>query len=192
MDVDAGRHGRRERVADLARERLRVEALLPRRIERRERRVAVVRDVCGVAVGGEERRHAEVRELRGDLRRSLRDAVVLRDVTLRAEDDHVRRLRARAEGLERALVRLVGGVAGDRELLEPACRDGLRGVRAEHRQADPRGDEVPPPPHDDVGEPLEHPRTLATAALDTWRTRPAILRRWSGRRSSCSPCSRSP
>ena len=168
VDIDARRNGLRERVPNLAHEVLGVESLLSGRVEGRERRAPVVGDVRLVPVRRVERRNAEVGELRGNVADGDGHVVVRRDVVFGAEHDHVRRLGAGAEGLQRALVRLVGRVARDREFLQPAGGDRAGGVRAEHRQAEPGCDEPPPSSHDDVGEPLEHPRTLAIAVGARW------------------------
>src|SRR5207253_920851 len=65
-------------------------------------------------------------------------------------------LAAGAERVERALVGLVGGVAWNREALEPAIGDPLSGEGAEERQEDPGPDDQPAPAYDPVGEALEH------------------------------------
>src|SRR2546423_13270162 len=59
------------------------------------------------------------------------------------EDDDVRRPDAGAELLQRPLVRLVGGLARDREALVPALRDLTRGEGAEECQHDPGDDHLP-------------------------------------------------
>src|SRR6185312_16020842 len=83
------------------------EARVARRIEGREGRAPVLRDV-DVAAGREVRARPEVRELRRHGGERLLHARRLRDVALLdAEQGDVRRLLARAEDLQRALVGLV-------------------------------------------------------------------------------------
>ena len=59
------------------------------------------------------------------------------------EDGQIGRLRAVSERLEDALVRLVGGVAGDRELLQLAVGDPLRRVGPEECQRDSADSDEP-------------------------------------------------
>jgi len=61
-------------------------------------------------------------------------------VALRGHDDDERSVFAASEGLQRALVGLVGRVAGDRERLEPALRNLGGRERAEDRESEPRAD----------------------------------------------------
>ena len=156
VDLDALGNGRLERLPDLACARVRAEALLAGWVDGREHRPAVFRGVGVVAVRGEERPDAEVRICGRDLADGHREVVVRPQIPVRVEDDHVRRLAARPEGLEGPLIRLVGGEARDRELLEPAARDGHGRVRAEQGQEDPRHDHEAAVAHDDVRESLEH------------------------------------
>ena len=72
------------------------------------------------------------------------------------EDRDERRLLAGAERLQRPLVRLVRGVARDRELLEPALRDLHRGEGAEEREPDPGYDDELPSTEDEVSETPQH------------------------------------
>src|SRR2546429_7205440 len=88
----------------------------------------------------------------------LLDSRCLRDVATRAEDGDERRLLTGAEGLQRALVRLVRRVPGDREALEPALRHLRRREGAEEREHDPRADHEPAVPDDLVCEGGEHLR----------------------------------
>ena len=93
---------------------------------------------------------------RGRARHRRLDRVALRRVALRVEDDDVRRPDADAECLERALARLVGGLARDREALVPALRDLAGGEAAEEREHEPGADDGPAVTSDEVGEAGEH------------------------------------
>jgi hypothetical protein len=67
-----------------------------------------------------------------------------------------RRLLARAEGLHGLLVRLVGGVARDRERLEPAMGDARRREDAERCEEDPHADDQLAVAVDDMSEARQH------------------------------------
>jgi hypothetical protein len=69
----------------------------------------------------------------------------------------MRSLLAAPERLQRALVGLVGGVAGDRERLEPAATDLAGREQAEDDQQDPGHDHPAAAADDEVAEALEHP-----------------------------------
>ena len=93
----------------------------------------------------------------------------------RREDRHERRLLARAERLQRALVRLVGGVAGDRERLEPAVAEPAGGRPAEHREHEPDPDDRPAAANRETCERGEHAPTLSRGGLHESRSpQPAI------------------
>ncbi len=84
------------------------------------------------------------------------EAGVLRHVALRLEDGDERRLHAGAEAVECSLVRLVRGVARDREALEPALRHLRGGERAEEGEGDPDADHHAATANDDVRKAFEH------------------------------------
>src|SRR5581483_4135561 len=128
-----------------------------------------------------------------------------RHVAGSAVDDEIRRAQAAAEGVERALVRLVRLLAGDREALVPALRDLAGGEAAEEREDDPRADDVPPAAGDDVCEAGEQTGLLFRGSASNVQTlklfrncnkrvtlcawvcaRPRSSRR--GSRSQRSPC----
>ena len=124
----ARRGSRLERGADVLEARVRAEARPAGRIEGRERRVPVARNV-GEASGGEVGRGAKRRELLRDPRQRLAGRRALRHVTLDAHHGDVRGLRSRAEDVKRPLVGLVGREAWNRKLLQPALRNLLRAKR---------------------------------------------------------------
>ena len=80
-----------------------------------------------------------------------------RHVAIRVEDGDIRCLRSIAEGLQHPLVRLVRGVARDRELLEPAAPNSTGREDAEGDQEDPGGDNEPVVRDNEAGETFEHP-----------------------------------
>jgi hypothetical protein len=131
---------------------IRAEARPSRWIEGREGDVPVARDV-GEAARREVGRAAERRELLRDTRERLAGGRALGHVALDAEHGDVRGLRSRAEDAERALVRLVGRVARNRELLEPALRNLLCGERTENREDDPADRHEAAVPHDRARKP---------------------------------------
>src|SRR5207248_9554004 len=114
----------------------------------------------GSTAGCEVRADARALVDRLSSRDRLPDSLRLRDVAGAVEDCDHRRLLAVPEGMERALVRLVGRVAGDRELRQPALRHLPGGEPAEQREYDPGGDHDPPAAHDQVGEAFEHGRRI--------------------------------
>jgi hypothetical protein len=61
----------------------------------------------------------------------------------------------RSERLQRALVGLVGGVAGDRERLEPAAADLAGREQPEDEEQNPRGDHPAATADDEMGESFE-------------------------------------
>src|SRR5438128_8955477 len=83
------------------------------------------------------------------------DRAALRRVALRVEDDDVRWAHADAERLQGALVRLIGGLARDREALVPALRDLAGGEATEEGEHDPDGDDGPAITRDEVSEACE-------------------------------------
>src|SRR5205085_8150244 len=89
----------------------------------------------------------------------------MRRVARGVEDADVRRAYADTERLQGALVRLVGGLARDREALEPALRDAARGETAEQREHDPDCDDRPAMTGDDVSEAGEQPGFLPPARV---------------------------
>ena len=91
-----------------------------------------------------------------ELRQRGPDSLLLGPVALDREQPHVRRLGAVAERPERALIRLIGRIARDRELLQPAGGDLLGRERAEDRQHDPGADDGLAMVDDEAGETLEH------------------------------------
>src|SRR4029450_8761381 len=103
------------------------EALLARRVELRERRVAVPGDVCP-APGIEVRAHSHHRVLPFKPCELCAEPRGLRDITGRMEDRDIGSLGAVAEGPEDTLVRLVRRVSRARELLQPAVREVGRGA----------------------------------------------------------------
>jgi hypothetical protein len=68
------------------------------------------------------------------------------------EDDDVRRPDAGAEPLQRALVRLVGRLSGDREALVPTLRDLPGREGPEEREDDPGADDLPAMTSDEMSE----------------------------------------
>ena len=102
-----------------------VELRDPGRVDLLEDRVPVGRDVHRVA-GREVRARPCARHRRGGALHRTLDRDALGRVAARVEDDDIRRPHAGAEPLQRALVRLVGGLTGDREALVPALRDLAR------------------------------------------------------------------
>ena len=140
--------------ADLVDVRRRGEARDARRVDLGEGRVPVGRDV-GAAARRPERRDARARVDGGRCGDRALDPLLPGHVAVGVEDGHERRLLSRAEGLQGALVRLVGGVARDREALEPAVGDAPGGVGAEERQGDPDADHGAPAADDQVREPRE-------------------------------------
>jgi len=138
VDGRPGRRGGAQGGARLGLARLAAESGRARPEDLGERRMAVLRDV-GVAAGVEEGAEACTGCCCcGGLDR-LFDARCLR-VALRGHDDDERSVFAASEGLQRALVGLVGRVAGDRERLEPALRNLGGRERAEDRESEPRAD----------------------------------------------------
>src|SRR5205823_13803080 len=89
-----------------------------------------------------------------------------RYVSGRVEDDDVGWADPRPELLQGLLVRLVRGVAGDREALVPALAHLARGEPAEEREDDPRADHLPAMARDDASEAGEHPRENLHAPVD--------------------------
>jgi len=102
--------------------------------------------------GGEVRARPRARHGAGGSLHRLLDRAALRRVAARAEDDDVGRPHATAEGFQRSLVRLVGGLARDREALVPALRDLAGGEAAEEREDDPGDDDGAPMTGDGVRE----------------------------------------
>src|SRR5262249_29789808 len=84
------------------------------------------------------------------------EAPNLRDIPGRLEHGHVWGLRAGAERLQSALIRLVSRVTGDRELLEPAARHGARRVCPEQCERNPADDDQPPATNDQARERRHH------------------------------------
>jgi hypothetical protein len=91
-----------------------------------------------------------------EARERLPDPGLPGDVAARLEDGDVRRLGAVAERPQDPLVGLVGRVAGDRELLEPAAGDARRGVDADDGEHQPAAGDEQPVADDDPGEVFEH------------------------------------
>ena len=119
-----------------------VELRDPGRVDLLEDRVPVGRDVHRVA-GREVRARSCARHRRGGALHRTLDRDALGRVAARVEDDDIRRPHAGAERLQCALVRLVGGLTGDREALVPPLRDLPRRIGAEQGQDDPDGDDGP-------------------------------------------------
>src|SRR6476646_7644146 len=152
LTPDGHPRGGRANVLDAARRR---ERRRTRRVDLFEGRVPVLGDVHEVV-------RREIRACPGaghcrsrPLHRGF-DRTALRRVTGRAEDDDVRRPDPGPERLQRALVRLVGGLTRDREALVPPLRDLARGEHAEERERDPGEDDLPPVTGDDVCETSQH------------------------------------
>src|SRR5439155_18206478 len=130
------------------------EALLADRENLRERRVPVLRHVC-VATGREVVAEACPRVLSRGLPESRRDPRNLRHVASGCDDHrHERRVLAVSKQLHRPLVRLIRGIARDRERLQPALRDALRRIGAEDREDEPEPDHHLAAPQDEPGQPL--------------------------------------
>ncbi len=160
--LDAGRSRRLQPRADLFDMRRRGETGSSGRVDLGERRVPVLGDI-GAAAGGPERGDAGARvDLRCGGDRSL-DAGRLRHVAGAVEYGDERRLLARAERLERSLIRLVRRVAGNREALEPTLRDLTGRKRAEQRQQHPDADHGTPATDDQVGEARESRHELLSS-----------------------------
>ena len=152
--LDARRNVRLQRSSHGADVRLARERVLSRRIDLGESRVPIARnveDVVRIEVRADTRARVDGCSLL-DRRRQ----VVLRDVTLGVENRHEWRLLSGPERLHRLLVRLVRGVARNRERLEPSTRDLHGREDAECGQQGPEGDEPTAPAVHEVGETNEH------------------------------------
>src|SRR5207302_3889525 len=84
------------------------------------------------------------------------DRRALGGVARGVEDDDIGRPDARPEGLQRALIRLVGRLTRDREALVPALRDLPGGEGAEESEDDPGADHLPAIPGDYVSATSQH------------------------------------
>ena len=158
MARHAGRSSGFERGPRLRDRRERRERRVPARVDCRHHRVVVGREVH-ITVCLEPRAHAG--PLDDPCRRRDRPvrAGHLRDVPPgRREHDDERRLLSRAECLQHALVRLVGGVAGDRKRLEPAARELRGGEPADDRERDPGPDHEQAVADDEPGDASHHTR----------------------------------
>src|SRR5437660_12558243 len=85
-----------------------------------------------------------------------RRQVLLRDVSVRVEDSDERRLLPGAERLHRLLVGLIGGVARNRERLEPALGHATRREDAEGGEENPASDDDLAMSVNRVSQPREH------------------------------------
>src|SRR5258705_566449 len=147
-------------------------------VDLRDRRVLVLRDIR-VAAGREVRARARAWVGCDCCVERLLDPGSFRYVALRRHDGDQRRIEAAAEGLQRALVRLVGGVARDRERFEPF--DLAAGDRADHGQDEPDGDDGPPATKNQACKPGHTVLSVAFSVYDRaaaqsvmWATVPTV------------------
>ena len=166
---------RRPRPRGVVGAALRVELRRSRRVDLHERRVPVLRDVSRRCARREVRaRQRAGARLRGAVHRRL-DRSALRRVARGVEDDDVRRADTDAERLQRALVRLVGGLARDREALVPALRDLAGGEAAEQGEDDPDGDDGPAMTGDEMSEASEQAFSFRARSDPNERTDTAMI-----------------
>src|SRR5215208_7298068 len=152
MNGDARRRGLLQRRADALDLDVRRESGLSRWIDLGKGRVSVLGHV----------RIRTGREVRARTRPGIDGsasfdrggyALPLRHVPARAVHGDERRLLAAAKRLQRSLVRLIGGIAGDRERLEPAVRESRGAEEPEEQEGYPGDDDPAPAPDDEMGEP---------------------------------------